>query len=112
MSANPLYAIRCLFFVLLLIPLGAPVVPVVLAQTSTLTVLDNEPVDIAPGEPGPGDNMVFSVRRNGTYVVALSFTTGQPGEIVSHRLTDEGQLELIARTPGGSEPRAIAMARN
>lgn len=82
------------------------------AQTTTLTVVDNEPVDTAPGEPGPGDNMVFSVRRNATYVVSLAFTTGQPGEIVSHRLSDNGELELVGRTPAGPEPRAIAMARN
>ncbi len=82
------------------------------AQTSTLTVADNEPVDIAPGEPGPGDSMVFSVRGNGRFVVSLAFTTGQPGEVVSHRLHDDGDLELVGRTPAGREPRAIAMARN
>lgn len=82
------------------------------AQTSTLTVVDNEPVDIAPGEPGPGDNMVFAVRRDVRYVVSLAFTTGQPGEIVSHRLRSDGQLELVGRTPAGREPRAIAMARD
>ncbi|MBM4259605.1 MAG: lactonase family protein [Deltaproteobacteria bacterium] len=85
---------------------------VIFAQTSTLTVIDNEPVDIAPGEPGPGDNMVFSVRRNATYVVTLSFTTGQPGEFVTHILNRDGTLDLVGRTPGGVEPRAIAMARN
>jgi hypothetical protein len=83
-----------------------------IAQTSTLTVVDNEPVDVAPGEPGPGDNMVFSVRRNATYVVSLAFTTGQPGEIVTHRLSPSGDLSLVGRTPGGPEPRAIAMARD
>lgn len=82
------------------------------AQTSTLTVADNEPVDVAPGEPGPGDNMVFSVRRNGRFVVSLAFTTGHLGEVVSHRLRSDGQLELVGRTPAGREPRAIAMARN
>lgn len=78
---------------------------------STLTVIDNEPVDEAAGEPGPGDNMVFSVRRNATYVAALSFTTGQPGEIVSHRLAKDGQLEFVGRSPAGPEPRQIALAR-
>lgn len=91
-----------------LISLAGPVS----AQTSTITVADNEPVDIAPGEPGPGDNMVFAVRRNVRYVVSLAFTTGQPGEIVSHRLASDGQLELVGRTPAGREPRAIAMARD
>jgi hypothetical protein len=80
--------------------------------TGTLTVLDNEPVDIAPGEPGPGDNLVFSVRRNATYVVSLAFTTGQPGEIVTHRLRRNGGLEFVGRTPGGPEPRQIALARD
>ncbi len=94
-----------LFFAVFLMP-GAG-----FAQTSTLTVVDNEPVDIAPGEPGPGDNMVFSVRRNATYVVALSFTTGQPGEIVSHRLNRDGALDFVGRTPAGREPRQIALAR-
>lgn len=78
---------------------------------STLAVVDNEPVDTAPGEPGPGDNMVFSVRRNATYVVSLSFTTGQPGEIISHRLNRDGTLDFVGRTPGGREPRQIALAR-
>lgn len=82
------------------------------AAQSTLTLVDNEPVDVAPGEPGPGDNMVFSVRRNATYVVALSFTTGQSGDVVSYRLRADGQLEPVGRTPAGREPRAIAMARN
>jgi hypothetical protein len=85
---------------------------IAMAQTSTLTVADNEPVDIAPGEPGPGDNLVFAVRRDVRYVVSLAFATGQPGEVVSHRLSDDGQLELVGRTPAGREPRAIAMARN
>jgi len=82
------------------------------AQPSTLSVADNEPVDVAPGEPGPGDNMLFAVRGNGRFVVSLAFATGQPGEIVSHRLYDDGQLEFVGRTPAGREPRAIAMARN
>lgn len=94
-----------LFFAVFLMP-GAG-----FAQTSTLSVVDNEPVDIAPGEPGPGDNMVFSVQRNATYVVALSFTTGQPGEIVTHRLDKSGELEFVGRTQAGREPRQIAMAR-
>jgi 6-phosphogluconolactonase (cycloisomerase 2 family) len=79
---------------------------------STLAVVDNEPVDIAPGEPGPGDNMVFSVRRNATYVVSLAFTTGQPGEIVTHRLNRDGNLTFVGRTPAGREPRQIALARD
>ena len=81
-------------------------VPVLLA-TSQLTVLDNEPF-----EGAPGDNMVFSVRRNGTYVVSMHFVTGQPGDAVTHRLNDDGTLSFVGRNPAGTEPRAIAMARN
>jgi hypothetical protein len=75
-------------------------------------VADNEPVDIAPGEPGPGDNMVFAARRDARFVVSLAFTTGQPGEVVSHRLWDDGRLSFVGRTPAGREPRAIAVARD
>lgn len=95
-----------LFFAVFLLP-GAG-----FAQTSTLTVADNEPVDIAPGEPGPGDNMVVVVRRNGKFVESLSFATGQPGEIVTHRLNRDGTLDPVGRTPAGREPRQIAPARN
>lgn len=101
-------------FLLLLLPLFVVVFSTrfAFAQTSTLTVVDNEPVDIDQGEPGPGDNMVFSVHRNATYVVSLAFTTGEPGEIVTHRMAPSGELTFVGRTPGGVEPRAIAMARN
>ncbi len=105
------YAGACLLWLLpLCVVMSVPGNAV--AQTGTLSVADNEPVDIAPGEPGPGDLMVFAVRRDVRYVVSLAFTTGQPGEVVSHRLHDDGQLELVGRTPAGREPRAIAMARN
>ena len=73
------------------------------AQTSTLTVVDNEPL---PGD-GPGDNMIVSVRRNGTYVVSLAFNRG---EAVTHRLERDGQLTFVGRTPAGPEPRQVALA--
>jgi hypothetical protein len=98
------------FFLLLLPLLILLVAPGVGFAQSTLTVVDNEPVDIAPGEPGPGDNMVFSVRRNATYVVALSFATGQDGEVVTHRMDKKGKLEFVGRTPAGPEPRAVAFS--
>lgn len=85
--------------------------PAIGLASSTLTVVDNEPVDIDPGEPGPGDNLVFSVRRNATYVMSLAFTTGQPGEIVTHRMDHAGALEFVRRTPVGREPRQVALAR-
>jgi hypothetical protein len=76
------------------------------AQTSTLTVVDSEPLP----DDGPGDNMVFSVRRNGTFVVSLAFNRG---EVVTHRLERDGNIgEEVGRTYVGPEPRAIAMARN
>jgi hypothetical protein len=85
-----------------------------LAQ-STLTVVDNLQVDAIPIEdPGPGDNMVFAVRRNARYAVSLSFANGGDGEVVSYRLSDDGQLSPVegGRTPAGREPRAIALARD
>lgn len=75
--------------------------------TGQLTVLDNDPF-----EGDPGDNMVFAVRRSGTYVVSLAFAEGQPGETVTHRRNDDGTLEFVGRTPAGREPRAIALAKN
>jgi hypothetical protein len=103
---------RALLIAVVSVFAGSWFAPASEAQTSTLSVADNEPVDVSPGEPGPGDNMVFVVRRDVRYVVSLAFTTGQPGEVVSHRLYDDGQLELVGRTPAGREPRAIAMARD
>jgi 6-phosphogluconolactonase (cycloisomerase 2 family) len=71
---------------------------------STLTVVDSEPLP----EDGPGDNVVFSVRRNRTFVVALAFNTG---EAVTHRLERDGSIgEEVGRTYVGPEPRAIALA--
>jgi Lactonase, 7-bladed beta-propeller len=58
---------------------------------------------------GPGDLMVFSVRRNAKYVVSMSFNSG---EAVSHRMERDGSLTEVSRTPTGPEPRAIAMARD
>ena len=81
----------------------------------TLTVQHDLQVDSVPiQDPGPGDNMVFAVRRDNRYVVSLSFANGGPGEAVSYSLSNEGQLTEVpgGRTPAGREPRAIAMARN
>ena len=79
----------------------------------TLTVVHDLQVDAIPiVDPGPGDNMVFAARRDARFVVSLSFANGGPGEVVSYRLGDDGQLSgPVSQTPGGNEPRAIAMAR-
>jgi 6-phosphogluconolactonase (cycloisomerase 2 family) len=81
---------------------------------STLTVEDNLQVDPVPIEaPGPGDNMVFAVRRDARYVVSLSFSNGGEGHAVSYRLGDDGMLTPVpdGTTFAGNEPRAIALAR-
>lgn len=72
-----------------------------LAQ-STITVVDGEPVD------GPGD-MVFAMQHNAVYVTSLAFDSGHA---ITHRVEPNQTLTPVGRTPVGSEPRAIAMARN
>lgn len=103
-------------FLLLLLPLFVMLFsPGFGFAEGTLIVKDNLQVDLVPIEdPGPGDNMVFAVRRDARYVVSLSFANGGPGEVVSYRLSNEGQLTPVpgGRTPAGNEPRAIALARD
>ena len=78
----------------------------------TITVIDNSPFGAdGPGDVAfvPGENEIVSVRRNGTFVVSMAFNTG---EAVTHRLSRDGRLTEVSRTPAGPEPRAIAFARD
>lgn len=106
MFAKPQFRIHCLPFLLLLILLAAPVVAVAQAQQGAIRVAHSVPVDIAPGEPGPGDNMLF--RENGKlYAATLSFTTNAAGQIVTYEMDGAGIMNLLGRTPAGEEPRQL-----
>ena len=69
------------------------------AQTTTLTVVDNESL---PGGPGDVD---FVPGQND--IVTMSFTTG---EAVISRLNPDGTITVVGRIPAGPEPRAVAFA--